>query len=81
MFKEALLPGVDRPVGARELVPDRAKGVALTKKENDLSTARFGHWDGPATQPALEFIFLCLGQSNGGACHAEIINALYYISQ
>jgi hypothetical protein len=53
----------------------------LTKKENDLSTARFGHWDGPATQPALEFIFLCLGQSNGGACHAGIINALYYIIQ
>jgi hypothetical protein len=81
MFKEALLPGIDRSVGARELAPDRAKGMALSKKENHLSPARFGHWDASATQPALKLIFLRLSQSNGGACHAATLNALYYISQ
>ena len=62
--EEALLPGVDGAIGARDLAPNRTKGVALGEEKNDLGTARFGDRDRPASEAPLQFFSLRWSQSN-----------------
>ena len=58
LSKEALLPGVDGAIGARELASDRAKGVALGEQENNSGAARFFGRDAPASEAPLQFFAL-----------------------
>ena len=78
LAEEALLPSVDRTVGARHLAPDRSKGVALSEEENDLGTTRFGDRDAPAPEAPLQFFSLRRSQSNLSARHAEPYPIILY---
>ena len=79
--EEALLPGINRAVGASELAPDRAERVALGEQENDRGAARFAHRDGAAAEAPLQFFSFPWRQSDLAACHAEKLNRGYYTSQ
>jgi hypothetical protein len=68
--EEALLPGVNGALGARELAPDRAKRVALGEQKNDLGAARFCDRNGPAAETAPEFFVLLGSQSDLSIRHA-----------
>ena len=76
--EEALLPGINRAVGASELAPDRAERVALGEQENDRGAARFAHRNGAAAEPPLQFSSFPWSQSDFGVVMPKSLTAILY---